>query len=86
MFSLSHHLVNVGTKGSVDEMISSGFEYFDLIEKYGEKNVEETMMYITNSTDPRGLAVLITPTVSRVTEILDAVHREFLVFYEENDD
>lgn len=53
-------------------------DYFSLINKYGEANVEETMIYITKSTDPRGLAVNILPTKERVAELLDAVHREFL--------
>ena len=53
-------------------------DYLGLIKKYGEANVEETMLYITKSTDPRGLAVNILPTTKRVAELLDAVHREFL--------
>ncbi|KKK59228.1 hypothetical protein LCGC14_3036510 [marine sediment metagenome] len=53
-------------------------DYSDLIQKYGEKNVENTCIYIVQFTDPKGLAVNIWPTCGRVAEILDVVHREFL--------
>ncbi len=53
-------------------------DYSDLIQKYGEKNVENTCIYIFQATDPRGLAVGIQPSYERVAEVLDTVHREFL--------
>ena len=53
-------------------------DYSDLIQKYGEKNIENTLIYIFEATDPRGLAVGIQPTYGRVAEILDVVHQEFL--------
>lgn len=50
-----------------------------LSEKYGQQNVERTMIYITEQRDPRtDLHVLIPYTLDRVEKILDAVHGEFL--------
>ena len=53
--------------------------YDDLIRVYGAKNVEDTCIYITQSTDPKGLAVSIPPTKDRVEAVLEAVHGEFLL-------
>ena len=53
-------------------------DYLSLVKKYGEANVEETMIYIHRATDPNGLAVNILPTKARVAELLDVVHRDFL--------
>jgi len=50
-----------------------------LCEKYGERNVERTMIYITEQREPlTELHVSIRPTAERVEKILDAVHGEFL--------
>lgn len=49
----------------------------DTIEKYGESNVESTMIYILRSTDSEGFAVNILPTKEMVAELLDVVHRGF---------
>ena len=54
-------------------------DFSDLTEKYGEKNVEDTCIYILTASHPQsGLAVAIQPTHKRVADVLDAVHREFL--------
>jgi len=53
-------------------------DYSALIKKYGEKNVEDTCIYIVQATDLRGLAVSIQLTYERVAKILDIVHGEFL--------
>lgn len=50
-----------------------------LSKKYGQQNVERTMIYITEQRDPRtDLHVLIPYTLDRVEKILDAVHGEYL--------
>lgn len=50
-----------------------------LCEKYGEQNVERTMIYITQQRQPKTeLQVNIPYTVDRVEQILDAVHGEYL--------
>ncbi len=52
-----------------------------LIKLYGEKNVENAAIFITQQCDPKGLAVSIPPTKDRVESILDAIHGEFLDGY-----
>ncbi len=54
-------------------------DYSDLISIYGATNVENALIFISNSTDPKGLRVSIPPTNQRVTEVLEAVHGEFLL-------
>jgi len=50
-----------------------------LCEKYGQQNVERTMIYITEAREPKtDLHVAIPYTIDRVEKILDAVHGEFL--------
>ena len=50
-----------------------------LCKKYGERNVERTMIYITEQREPlTELYVALRPTADRVEKILDAVHGEFL--------
>ena len=45
-----------------------------LIAEFGQKNVEETLIYLTTACDSRGLSVIIEKTPERVREILEAVH------------
>ncbi|KKN76764.1 hypothetical protein LCGC14_0367350 [marine sediment metagenome] len=50
-----------------------------LCEKYGQPNVERTMIYIMAQRDPKtDLHVSIPTAAERVEKILDAVHGEFL--------
>lgn len=50
-----------------------------LCEKYGDQNVERTMIYITEQREPRTeLHVNIPYTADRVEKILDAVHGDYL--------
>ena len=53
-------------------------DYQCLTKVYGDKNVENACIFILGSTDPAGLAVSILPTKQRVTDVLDAVHGEYL--------
>lgn len=47
--------------------------------KYGQKNVENTMIYISGQLHPKtDLQVNIPYTIDRVEKILDAVHGEYL--------
>ena len=50
-----------------------------LCEKYGQPNVERTMIYITEQRHPeRDLFINIPYTIDRLKKILDVVHGEFL--------
>jgi hypothetical protein len=50
-----------------------------LCERYGQKNVEQTMIYITQQLHPTtDLQVNVPYTATRVEQILDAVHGEYL--------
>ena len=53
--------------------------YKDLRRIYGDVNVENALIFITNSTDPKGLAVCIPLTYERVEAVLESVHGEFLL-------
>jgi hypothetical protein len=66
--------------GSINRMVFPDQAELDLLcEKYGQQNVERTMIYITQQRDPKkDLWVNIRPTAERVEKILDAVHGEFL--------
>ena len=54
-------------------------ELLELVELYGEKNVEDAMMFIINSHDFRGLAICIDPDPELIREILWAVHGPYLI-------
>jgi hypothetical protein len=52
-------------------------DYGDLIEKWGGRRVEDTMIYIEGAKDHRGLLVSIPCTQKRVGAVLEAVYGEF---------
>lgn len=57
----------------------NGEELDRLSEKYGQPNVERTMIYITEQKHPeRDLFINIPYTIDRVEKILEAVHGEYL--------
>lgn len=65
---------------SINKMVFPDQAKLELLcEKYGEQNVERTMIYITEQREPKTeLHVNIPYTADRVEKILDAVHGEFL--------
>ena len=52
-------------------------DYGDLIEKWGGRRVEDTMIYIEGAKDHRGLLVNIPCTQERVEAVLEAVYGEY---------
>lgn len=48
-----------------------------LTEKYGDKRVEDAMIFISRATDAMGLLVNIPPTPERVEAVLKAVYGEY---------
>jgi hypothetical protein len=64
---------------AINKMVFPDQVELDLLcEKYGQWNVEQTMIYITQACDNRERSVAIPATAERVEKILDAVHGEFL--------
>lgn len=64
---------------SLNRMVFPGDELDQLSKRYGQQNVERTMIYITEQREPKTeLHVNIPYTADRVGKILDAVHGEFL--------
>jgi hypothetical protein len=51
----------------------------ELVELYGEQNVEDTLMYICNAHDFRGLPICIQLEESLIRKILWAVHGPYLI-------
>lgn len=63
----------------INKLVFLGDEIDQLSKKYGQQNVERTMIYITEQREPRTeLRVNIPYTADRVEKILDAVHGEYL--------
>lgn len=54
-----------------------GFDYSDLIKKWGSQRVEDALLFIAGSTDHRGLLVVIAATPERAEAILDATYGEY---------
>lgn len=52
-------------------------DYSDLIEKWGGRRVEDTMIHIEGAKDHRGLLVNIPCTQERVEAVLKAVYGEY---------
>ena len=54
-----------------------GFDVSSLVEKYGAKRVEATMIFIERSMDHRGLLVSMPVTKARVEAVLEAVYGKY---------
>jgi hypothetical protein len=64
---------------AINRLVFPGDEIDQLSKKYGQQNVERTMIYITEQREPKTeLHVNIPYTAKRVEAILNAVHGEFL--------
>lgn len=53
-------------------VLSHGFTELTL--RYGEKNVEQALIYIARSCDRRGKHVMVKPSMKMLSAVLDAVY------------
>lgn len=43
---------------------------------FGQRNLEEALIFIQRARDPKGLLVIIEPDFGMVRDVLEAIHRE----------